>query len=123
MGVIDAGPEAGRDENGRVVLVHDGRAGERHAGDEAGAEIGRYGGGAAVSEVDASVAGNRVPRVRGTEGGGGRGPRRRHPLRQDADPGDAEIDQLDLGVRQVVGIQPPVLRVKPADRVVGARDA
>src|SRR6266545_2195352 len=62
MGVIDAGPEAGRDENGRVVLIHDGRAGERHAGGEAGAEIGRHGGGAAAAKVHAAVAGDRVPR-------------------------------------------------------------
>src|SRR6185369_16947021 len=65
VGVIDAGPEAGRDENGRIVLVHDGRAGECHAGGEARAEKGRHGGGAAATEIHHAVARNRVARIAG----------------------------------------------------------
>ena len=83
----------GRDEARGVGLVDDGRAGEGHARSESLPRIDGNGSDAAATEVDGALIDDGAARIRARR----RGRRGRRTLRQLADGGDAEVDQLDLG--------------------------
>src|SRR5262245_328292 len=61
VGVVQARPEAGRHQAGRVVLVDNGRAVEGHARREPGARVHGDVGGAGAAEVHRALPGERGP--------------------------------------------------------------
>src|SRR5262252_989335 len=105
---VHASAEARCDEAGRIVLVDDGRPGERHARGEPVTRVDPNGRRAAAAEIDRALTDGRDPRIRR----GGNSRRRHRALRQHADGGDAKGDQLDLRSWQIVAVQPPVLGVE-----------
>src|SRR5215469_15951777 len=100
VGAIDAGPEPGCHETRGVVLVDDGWSFDDHAREESGARVDGNRSNASPAEVHATLCDGSLARI-----GRRSALRQRRALGQQADGGDAEVDQLDLGARQVVRVQ------------------
>src|SRR5262245_52315608 len=111
---VDARLEGGRDQARRVGLVDDRRTGERHARRETFPRIHGDGSRAAATEVDGALTNDGTAGVCPIGGVCGR----QRPLRQLADGGDAEVDQLHLGAREVVAVEPAMLGVERGDQLL-----